>query len=82
MDGIGWMDLRVGGGIEHLTVLIMKTGPVLSNWDTHSGFCSSFSQCVFLGFMLNFSEHQLLVYSVYGGEIWPIGYCGCFVLMS
>ena len=22
MDGMGWMDLRVGGGIEHLTVLI------------------------------------------------------------
>ena len=28
MDGMGWigigMDLRVGGGIEHLTVLIMR----------------------------------------------------------
>ena len=28
MDGIGlgldWMDLRVGGGIEHLTVLIIE----------------------------------------------------------
>ena len=31
MDGLGWdwdgwMDLRVGGGIEHLTVLIMNSG--------------------------------------------------------
>ena len=31
-------------------------------------------------FMFIVSLHQLLLYSVYGREIWPIGYCGCFVL--
>ena len=50
--------------------------------------CSKCYPVVFLYYAPFFSEsfmfivslHQLLLYSVYGREIWPIGYCGCFVL--